>query len=348
MTKQTWTAAVSALLFVVSAVVIATVKVPFVTFAPGASIDLLAKHETGTVVAIDGVPTHPTTGQLLLTTVAITHPDAGVSLPEALLAWWSPDRTVYPRESIFPAGTRAADVAGRDTTLMNAAQTDAAASGLREAGVEVRKMPMVKKVASQGPSLDVLKPGDFVLNVDGEPTPTVQAVEAAILKHKAGDFVVFGVLRDQASRSVTVETAASNVQAGVPVVGVTFAMGFSHAPQVTFTLDQGIGGSSAGLMMALAVFDRVSDDDLLRGRVVAGTGTVDGLGNVSQVSGVAEKIASAEQAGATVFLLPAANCADVERVSSARLVAVSTVDDAVQALDALADPATENLVKGCS
>lgn len=348
MTKQTWTAAVSALLFVVSAAVIAMVQVPYVTWAPGRTADLLATVDGRPVVAIDGVASHPTSGQLHITTVSVTRPDAGITLPEALLGWWSPDRQVYPREAVYPAGTRAADVVARDAELMASAQTDAAAAGLREAGVEVRQAPMVRKVASQGPSMDLLLPGDFVTSVDGEPTPTKEAVERAIQAHQVGESVTFGILREQVPEVVTVVTAASNVQPGLPVVGVTFVTGFNHSPRVAIGVDDEIGGSSAGLMMALAVFDRVSPDDLVRGRVVAGTGEIDGLGNVRPVSGVAEKLAAAERAGAAIFLLPAANCADVGAGRAVRLVPVSTVDDAVQALDALADPTTAELVRGCS
>ena len=89
-------------------------------------------------------------------------------------------------------------------------------------------------------------------------------------------------------------------------------------------------------------------DDLLRDRVIAGTGEIDGLGNVREAGGIEEKISAAQRSGATIFLLPAANCGDLSGPPALRLVAVSTVDEAVRALDALADPATENLVKGCS
>lgn len=209
-------------------------------------------------------------------------------------------------------------------------------------------MPMVKKVATQGPSLDLLQPGDFVASVNGEPTPTKDAVEREILKHRVGDDITFGIIRDQQARSIVVEAAASKTKASVPVVGVTFVTGFHHSPRVSFTIGEDVGGASAGLMMALAVYDQVSPDDHIRGRVVAGTGEIDGLGNVRKVSGVNEKLAGAERDGASVFLLPAANCADLTRPTPLRLVAVSTLDDAVLALDALAEPATASLVKGCS
>ena len=77
--------------------------------------------------------------------------------------------------------------------------------------------------------------------------------------------------------------------------------------------------------------------------------TIDGVGNVAAVGGIKEKLVSAERAGAEVFFVPSGNCADMDGVGShARIVSVSTLDDAINALDALADPATEGLVKGCT
>ena len=141
---------------------------------------------------------------------------------------------------------------------------------------------------------------------------------------------------------------ACGAGAGVPVWGGNLVVGYTFAPQVSFALDSAVGGSSAGLMLALAVFDRVTDASLVGDRVVAGTGAIDGTGVVGVVGGVREKLSGAEQAGATVFLVPSANCADLAgRQTRVRVVSVSSLDDAIAALEALADPSTEGLVKGC-
>ncbi len=102
-------------------------------------------------------------------------------------------------------------------------------------------------------------------------------------------------------------------------------------------------------ILALGVYDRITPDNVVNGRVVSGAGTIDGVGNVAAVGGIKEKLVSAERAGAEVFFVPSGNCVDMEGVSArARIVSVSTLDDAINALDALADPATEALVKGCT
>lgn len=348
MTRQTWTAAVSALLFVMAAAFVALTPVSFVTLAPGPTHDLLATVEGRPVVEVDGLTAYPAEGQLLVTTVTTTRPDAPVSLPEVLYAHWAPDREVFPREAVYPARRGAAEVRARDAQQFASARSAAAAAALRSAGVEVRQMPMVQAVASSGPAVDKLYPGDFVLEIDRVPTPNVAAVRAQIEQKRIGEAVDFTVLRNGERVAVTLDTTESKAQAGVAVWGGNLVMGYSYGPRISVSLDESVGGGSAGLMMALAIFDRVTPEALVGDRVVAGTGEIDGAGNVLRVSGVREKLIGAERAGASAFLVPSGNCEDLVDVDSpVRVVSVATLDDAINSLDALADPASESLVRGC-
>ncbi|GHH76498.1 hypothetical protein GCM10018793_22320 [Streptomyces sulfonofaciens] len=102
-----------------------------------------------------------------------------------------------------------------------------------------------------------------------------------------------------------------------------------------------VGGPSAGLLFSLGIVDKLAGDgkggDLTGGRVVAGTGTITSRGSVGAVGGVALKTQAARRDGATVFLVPEAECSDAraELPKGLRLVPVSTLKGAVQALRAL-------------
>ncbi|CAN5382810.1 hypothetical protein BH23ACT9_BH23ACT9_05010 [soil metagenome] len=101
---------------------------------------------------------------------------------------------------------------------------------------------------------------------------------------------------------------------------------------VTITGD-GVGGPSAGLLITLAVADLASDDDIAGGRLIAGTGAVTETGAVRSVGGLSDKIAAAEGAGASVFLVPQGLLADARATgTSMTLIPVTTVGQAVQAL----------------
>ncbi|MYV45339.1 S16 family serine protease [Streptomyces sp. SID2888] len=102
-----------------------------------------------------------------------------------------------------------------------------------------------------------------------------------------------------------------------------------------------VGGPSAGLLFTLGIIDKLDGDgsggDLTGGRTVAGTGTIDASGKVGPVGGVALKTQAARRDGATVFLVPRAECADAkaELPKGLRLIPVTTLNNAVDALVAL-------------
>ena len=102
-----------------------------------------------------------------------------------------------------------------------------------------------------------------------------------------------------------------------------------------------VGGPSAGLLFTLGIIDKLDGDgaggDLTGGLTVAGTGTIDADGTVGAVGGVALKTQAAKRDGATVFLVPKAECADAkgELPKGLRLVPVTSLKGAVSALTAL-------------
>src|SRR5205823_4952158 len=100
---------------------------------------------------------------------------------------------------------------------------------------------------------------------------------------------------------------------------------------------ENVGGPSAGLMFALAIIDKAGSQNLTGGRFVAGTGEISSDGKVSPIGGIALKMIAAKRKGASVFLAPAGNCADVRKAtpSGLKVVKVSTLHDAVQDLLAL-------------
>ncbi|WP_329387124.1 S16 family serine protease [Streptomyces sp. NBC_01716] len=97
-----------------------------------------------------------------------------------------------------------------------------------------------------------------------------------------------------------------------------------------------VGGPSAGLLFALGIVDML-DGDLTGGRSIAGTGTISADGDVGAVGGVSLKTQAAARDGATVFLVPEAECTDArsELPDGMRLIPVRTLKDAVSSLRSL-------------
>lgn len=116
---------------------------------------------------------------------------------------------------------------------------------------------------------------------------------------------------------------------------------------------QGVGGPSAGLMFTLTIYDQLSDKDLLKGRKVAGTGTISENGKVGDIGGAYLKVKAAADSGATIFFVPnnpvsqadkqadpkaETNYSQAKRAAkklktSMKIVPVKTVQDAIAYLE---------------
>lgn len=338
-------AIVSSLLFALLAALLIITPVPYVTWRPGRTIDVLGSTESGAVIEIGGgVPTYPSEGRLLMTTVSATRVDATVSLPEAVFVHLANGSDAIPRDVVFPPGKSIEQVRQEATLQMDHSRTHATVAALAAAGIPVEKVPSVGTVSLTGPAADKLLPGDFLKTVDGQPVDTVEGVETLISRRNVGDTLMFGIVREGVERTVAVGTVASNSDPRRAVVGVTLAVGYQFAPKVSFGVDQSVTGPSAGLVFALGIYDRITEGDLLGGRVVAGTGTVDANGQVGGISGIREKITGAERDGASVFLVPQRNCLDIgDFDTEMTLVSVDSLKDAVAALQLINEGSTSEV-----
>lgn len=333
MTRQTAIAFVSAVCFIAMAAALALLPVNFITYSPGQAHAVLGEGAAD-VVKISGAETYPTEGTLDLTTVSVTTPQARLTLPEALLAYALPHRDVLPRDSQYSPGKSAEQVQTEEKRMMVSSQSTAIVAGLRAGGVAVTERPVIASVTVGGPNENVLEPGDLILKIKGSAVRTTEQVTAAVQAARVGDTLTMDLKRNGREIQVRAVTAGSNQDPAVPVVGIVVSTGYDYAPTVSFGIDDSIGGPSAGLVFALAVYDTITPGALVRG-TVAGTGTISADGEVGQIGGIRQKLVGAQQAGATVFLTPASNCADLGDPGSTVIVKVDTLDGAIGSLKTL-------------
>jgi PDZ domain-containing protein len=279
-------------------------------------------------------PVQPVHGQLLLTTVRLAEPSA----VKAVVDWIDDDADLMPRQAVIPPGVDEREYfAAQERVFRESAQV-AAAVGLRKAGYPVEVSGggvRVSAVIPGSPAAGKLREGDVITAIDGRPVRLASDVVEATSRARAGDEVTVEVKRGDEIRRYTIRLARVN-ELGRPGLGVALTtLGFDIKLPFPVEVDQGkIGGPSAGLMLALTVYDLVDPVDLARGRTIAGTGTIDVAGHVGPVGGVAQKVAAAEEAGAKMFLVPAAEAKEARKAAGKRLkvASVNTMDDAVAAL----------------
>src|SRR5215831_8502934 len=314
------------------------VSVPYVILSPGPTLNTLGTLDTKAgakpLIEISGRHTYPTRGNLNLVTVSYQGgPQDSFNIFTALQAWLSPHEAVVPEQELFSPGQTQQQVAHQDTQEMVSSQETAEAAALCQLGIKFTTVDRIAAVEPGMPARGVLRAGDIITAVDGKPVTCRANAGDLIRARRPGAPVRLTVSRGGATKTFVLKTADS---AGSPVVGVNVVESYRFPFQVKINVGN-IGGPSAGLMFALGIIDKLTPGDLTDGRFVAGTGEISADGTVSPIGGIQQKLQGARDAGATVFLTPAANCPDTAGAipPGLRLIKVSTLAGAVHDLKVL-------------
>src|SRR5680860_547299 len=280
MSRRTWSSILACVSLVILFGVAAFLPVPYVTMSPGPTLDVLAEINGDEIVRVEGHRTFKTDGELELTTVSVTGPGQKLSLAEAMIAWFDRTRAVYPRDVVYLPEQSEEEARRESSVQMVSSQDTAIAAALTELGHNLPLVIEVLEVSKGGPAEDKLEIRDKLVSVNGKEIANANSVTKAIQKSGIGGKATFVVRRDGRTKTVTVTTEAASDEPDRAVVGVVVGQGYTFPFEVSVDLGDEIGGPSAGLIFALAVFDTLTPNALTDGVIVAGTGTIDADGSV--------------------------------------------------------------------
>jgi PDZ domain-containing protein len=301
---------------------------PYSLILPGRAVDL------GDVVSLDGG--RPAQTRLYLTDVRF----AARVTPLELLSAFLPGVRVVWTNDIVPSGVSIVRYESVEREAMSESQTIAAAVAERAAGYRVpspRSRMMVVYFVPHSRASQVLRPLDILVAVDGKPIASSSDLQDALRRVKAGTIVHVGLFRNGGRRIAPVQTTAYR---GRTVLGTYLTTIYErpHLPVgVSFHLPH-VAGSSGGLMFALEIYRSLKRQQLPGALRIAGTGTIAYDGSVGPIEGATQKVAAARAAGASLFLVPAENYAEIKDTPGIHVVPVASFYQAVHAVASAAIP----------
>ncbi len=310
---------------VVLAFAVFFVPVPiFYAFLPG------PVRNVENLVEVERARTYSSEGKLYLTTVSV---DTQVTVPEMIASLLEREKSVVLRHAVT-GGASLEQLERLQRLEMRMSQRQAQQVALQALGLGRARARGVRVVETlrDRPAGRLLRAGDVIVSLDGRTVSSTCDVIRGVNRHDIGDEVDMTIRRAGRARHVRLRTVESPNEPGAPFIGVAMQdVGFQFDSGVTVSFKTGqVAGPSAGLMLALALYDRLTPEDLTRGRDVAGTGTIRCDGRVGAIGGIEQKVAGAEAAGAEVFLAPKGN---FEAASNAarrlEVVAISSFRDAL-------------------
>ena len=294
------------------------------------------------LIRVEGTSYEPE-GHLYLTTVRLAlEPRLG----QYVLARLQPDVEAVAKTEVMPAGLSREEFQKLGQRLLGESQSIAQVVALREAGYDVQVGdPEVEVIAilPGSPAASRLRVGDRIEAVNGESIDTAAELVNLIQSCVTGEPVSLRIRRDGEMVTVTIPSLRGPLDNQGPVLGVVaLTTGFDYRSPVDVRIESGrvTGGSSAGLVYALGVYNALVTEDITRGRKIAGTGTIRLNGTVGPVGGVKLKVRAAEDAGAEYFLVAAEDAAAAR--AAARDMKVLPVRSFQEALAALRQIGSES------
>jgi len=321
---------------VVAALIFAAffIKSPYVILSPGNPQNIL-----GSAITISGTKVYPTTGKLSVTSVLVTDPDSYITGFDVLYGWLDKNRVVLPRAQVYPEGESAAESVKIGAAEMSGSQINATAAALDYLGYKNEAKLIIVEVNKKSNAVGNLEVDDQIISVDNKIYNSSAQIMDYLDQKKPGDLILIKVLR-VGKEIISREIKLSARDDGSAFIGINIQSQFDFPFDVKIKLAE-TGGPSGGLIFALGIVDKLTSQDLVRYRNIAGTGTITTDGRVGPIGGIAEKIIGAKKAGVELFLTPTENCseiADEEKVPSSsdkkvmKIVPVATLNEAMAIL----------------
>ncbi len=319
--KENW----KFLVTLVVIILVFQVELPYKIYAPGGMVHLSERVRVEDGYSYDG--------ELGMAYVSVVRG----SLPFLALSYLIPDWDIVSTDEITYDNETFEETFEADKISTQQSIDSAIISAYRLAGKEVIVEKEIVHVTHIDENADTeIKLFDIVKSVDGYEISDTTELKAIVSSHQEGDEIKMVVERDGKDLEVVSKVYLLD---GEPKVGIALTVTYEYeeSPSAIISTKSSESGPSGGLMMALAIYNSLVEEDITKGKTVIGTGTIDVEGNVGAIGGVKYKLIGAVRKNADVFLVPEDNYEEAVEVKNEkgydiRIISVSTLDDALTAL----------------
>ena len=246
---------------------------------------------------------------------------------------------LYPREVILPDGVTPQELSEISIQNMMTSENVAIAVALDSLNYDIQSEGdgvLVVGLLDDSPVKDKLIKNDLIVSINNELVKSVSEFISMLRTYEIGDIVNIGLIRNEQELTIETKLIEHVEYENEPMVGF---LASTPNQQFIFPFEVDIktgnvGGPSAGMMMALNVYNLLTEDDITNGKKIAGTGTIEIDGSIGPVGGVKQKVIAAKRANAGLILVPIANYeeASVFADDNTQIVAVDSFDNALNVI----------------
>ncbi len=184
---------------------------------------------------------------------------------------------------------------------------------------------------------DEIRVGDELQGVDDIKELDLEQLREYISNKNVGDEVTLHLIRNDKEIDVTTTIFEED---NIKYTGLAFfdIIDYTTDPKIELSFKETETGPSGGFTMALAIYNRLIEEDITAGKKIVGTGTIDFDGNIGEIGGVKYKLMGAVAKQADIFIVPNGNnyeeCIKLqkEKKYKIKIIGVDNFDDAINKL----------------
>lgn len=230
------------------------------------------------------------------------------TIPTYLLSYLIKSWDVIPVEAVsYTSNESKSDIDKREKLYLEEANNNAIINAYRLADKKVDIKSNSFKVISIGDESETdIKIGDTLISVNGISVNNNSEYKEYLKSLEVDSLLDVKVLRNDEEVNCYAKLKLVN---GEKIIGLYLVNIYDYevSPGIDLKFKWNESGPSGGFMLSLAIYDRLVDEDLTKGRKIVGTGTIDFDGNVGEIGGVKYKLMGAVKENADIFFVPKNN-----------------------------------------
>lgn len=305
--------------------VVLNIKLPYYIYAPGGLIDVSKR------ISIED--SYDVSGSFNLAYVL----EYRATIPSIIYAYFNKNLDIYNYNEVVPPNETVEEIEFRNKMMLEEANENALYVGFKLAGESVSLSN--QKVYVSYTAVDAitdLKIGDEIITIENDQVTCKNDLYEYIKKYNENDIINIKVIHDNEviTRKATLQKTSNRNVIGV-ILTETKDVKTSREVDINFKKSE--SGPSGGFMMALSIYNYLTEYDLTNGLKIVGTGTIDENGNVGSIGGVTYKIKAAVKEKASIFFVPTDNYEEAKETIdnnkyNIKLVKVNNISEAIEYL----------------
>ena len=304
------------------------IELPYVIYAPGGTINLNER-----IIIEDGYDSGGEINMSYVTMVKGTIPNILLS---KIIKNWDLDKA----SNITYEGDTVKETLQKDKLSMEEAQDNAtiAAYQLTKHDLEITKYHnIVTYITDEADT--TLQEYDEIIAINDKMVTSLENMKEIVNSFEKGDTLDIKVIRNNKEVMATAKIYQTDDGLKVGVTIVT-NVDFKTDPEIEIESKNSESGPSGGLMTALAIYNKLTKEDITKEKKVAGTGTIDASGNVGEIGGVKYKVLGAIDDEMDIFICPVENYEEAVKTLNSTdddliIIKVKTLNDAINQLQKL-------------